>query len=33
MELIDGNQIATSIVAELKAQVAALPGRRPCLAL
>jgi len=33
MELIDGNQIAASIVAELKAQVAALPGRRPCLAL
>jgi methylenetetrahydrofolate dehydrogenase (NADP+)/methenyltetrahydrofolate cyclohydrolase len=33
MELIDGNQIASKIVAELKAQVAALPGRKPCLAL
>ena len=33
MELIDGNQIAAAIVAELKAEVAALPGRKPCLAL
>ena len=33
MELIDGNQIAAIIVAELKTQVAALPGRKPCLAL
>ncbi|MBS0632272.1 MAG: bifunctional methylenetetrahydrofolate dehydrogenase/methenyltetrahydrofolate cyclohydrolase FolD [Verrucomicrobia bacterium] len=33
MELIDGNQIATTIVAELKAAVAALGGRPPCLAL
>ena len=33
MELIDGNQIAAALVAELKAQVAATPGRRPCLAL
>jgi methylenetetrahydrofolate dehydrogenase (NADP+)/methenyltetrahydrofolate cyclohydrolase len=33
MQLIDGNRIATAIVAELKAEVAALPGRRPCLAL
>jgi methylenetetrahydrofolate dehydrogenase (NADP+)/methenyltetrahydrofolate cyclohydrolase len=33
MELIDGNLIASTIVAELKSQVAALPGRRPCLAL
>ncbi len=33
MELIDGNRIAASIVAELKAEVAALPGRKPCLAL
>jgi methylenetetrahydrofolate dehydrogenase (NADP+)/methenyltetrahydrofolate cyclohydrolase len=33
MELIDGNRIAAEIVAELKAQVAALPGRKPCLAL
>ena len=33
MELIDGNQIAATLVAELKAQVAAIPGRRPCLAL
>ena len=33
MELIDGNQIAAAIVAELKAEVAALPGRKPCIAL
>jgi methylenetetrahydrofolate dehydrogenase (NADP+) / methenyltetrahydrofolate cyclohydrolase len=33
MELIDGNKIAADIVAELKAGVAALPGRKPCLAL
>jgi methylenetetrahydrofolate dehydrogenase (NADP+)/methenyltetrahydrofolate cyclohydrolase len=33
MQLIDGNRIATAIVAELKAEVAALAGRRPCLAL
>jgi len=33
MELIDGNKIAADIIAELKIQVAALPGRPPCLAL
>ena len=33
MELIDGNHIAATIVAELKAQVATLPGRKPCIAL
>jgi len=33
MELIDGNQIAAAIVAELKAEVAAIAGRKPCLAL
>ncbi len=33
MELIDGNQIAADIVAELKAQVSGLPGRKPCIAL
>lgn len=33
MELIDGNQIAADIIAELKAETAALPGRKPCLAL
>ncbi|MSU46790.1 MAG: bifunctional methylenetetrahydrofolate dehydrogenase/methenyltetrahydrofolate cyclohydrolase FolD [Lacunisphaera sp.] len=33
MELIDGNKIAAAIIAELKAQVAALPGRKPCIAL
>jgi methylenetetrahydrofolate dehydrogenase (NADP+)/methenyltetrahydrofolate cyclohydrolase len=33
MELIDGNKIAADIVAELKAEVAALPGRKPCLTL
>jgi methylenetetrahydrofolate dehydrogenase (NADP+)/methenyltetrahydrofolate cyclohydrolase len=31
--LIDGNQIAAAIIAELTAEVAALPGRPPCLAL
>jgi methylenetetrahydrofolate dehydrogenase (NADP+) / methenyltetrahydrofolate cyclohydrolase len=33
MELIDGNRIAADIVAELKAVVATLAGRRPCIAL
>ena len=33
MELIDGNQIAAAIIAELKSEVAQLPGRKPCLAL
>jgi methylenetetrahydrofolate dehydrogenase (NADP+)/methenyltetrahydrofolate cyclohydrolase len=33
MKLIDGNKIAADIIAELKTEVAALPGRRPCLAL
>lgn len=33
MPLIDGNEIAESIIAELKAHVAALTGRKPCLAL
>ncbi len=32
-QLIDGNQIAAALVAELKATVAALAGRKPCLAL
>lgn len=33
MTLIDGNQIAATLIAELKAEIAALPGRKPCLAL
>jgi methylenetetrahydrofolate dehydrogenase (NADP+)/methenyltetrahydrofolate cyclohydrolase len=33
MELIDGNQIAAQLIAELKSEVASLPGRKPCLAL
>ena len=33
MELIDGNKIAATIVAELKAEVATFTGRRPCIAL
>jgi methylenetetrahydrofolate dehydrogenase (NADP+)/methenyltetrahydrofolate cyclohydrolase len=33
MELIDGNQIAAALIAELKAEVATFPGRKPCLAL
>ncbi len=33
MELIDGNQVAAAIIAELKAEVAGLTGRQPCIAL
>jgi methylenetetrahydrofolate dehydrogenase (NADP+)/methenyltetrahydrofolate cyclohydrolase len=33
MEIIDGNKIASDIIAELKAEVSALPGRKPCIAL
>lgn len=33
MDLIDGNQIAAAIIAELKAEVAAQSGRKPCIAL
>jgi methylenetetrahydrofolate dehydrogenase (NADP+)/methenyltetrahydrofolate cyclohydrolase len=33
MELIDGNKIAADIIAELKAEAAALGGRKPCIAL
>src|ERR1700678_3687123 len=33
MEVIDGNWIAAEIIAELKAEVSALKGRRPCIAL
>ena len=33
MELIDGNKAAAAIIAELQAEVSALPGRKPCLAL
>lgn len=33
MEMIDGNQIAAAIVSELKTQVGAMPGRKPCIAL
>lgn len=33
MQLIDGNRIASDIIAELTTNVAALPGRKPCLAL
>ena len=33
MEIIDGNRIAADIIAELKAEVATLPGRKPCIAL
>ena len=29
MQLIDGNAIAATLIAELKTQVAALPGRKP----
>jgi methylenetetrahydrofolate dehydrogenase (NADP+)/methenyltetrahydrofolate cyclohydrolase len=33
MELIDGNKIAAAIIAELKAEVAGMAGRKPCIAL
>ncbi len=33
MELIDGTQISAPIIAELKAEVAAQKGRKPCIAL
>jgi methylenetetrahydrofolate dehydrogenase (NADP+) / methenyltetrahydrofolate cyclohydrolase len=33
MQLIDGNKIAASLIAELKTEVAADPGRKPCIAL
>jgi methylenetetrahydrofolate dehydrogenase (NADP+)/methenyltetrahydrofolate cyclohydrolase len=33
MELIDGNRIAAEITAELKVEVAAIRGRKPCIAL
>jgi methylenetetrahydrofolate dehydrogenase (NADP+)/methenyltetrahydrofolate cyclohydrolase len=33
MELIDGNKIAATIIAELKAEVATINGRKPCIAL
>ncbi len=33
MELIDGNKIAATIVAELKEEIAALTVRKPCIAL
>ena len=33
MTLIDGNKIAADIIAELTAQVAAIKGRKPCIAL
>ena len=33
MELIDGNQIAAALIAELKAEVNAISGRKPCIAL
>jgi methylenetetrahydrofolate dehydrogenase (NADP+) / methenyltetrahydrofolate cyclohydrolase len=33
MEVIDGNRIAADIIAELKAEVALLKGRHPCIAL
>lgn len=33
MELIDGNKIASEIIAELKTEVAQIQGRKPCIAL
>jgi methylenetetrahydrofolate dehydrogenase (NADP+)/methenyltetrahydrofolate cyclohydrolase len=33
MEVIDGNRIAADLIAELKAEVAKIAGRRPCIAL
>lgn len=33
MELIDGNKIAATIIAELKSEIAVINGRKPCIAL
>jgi methylenetetrahydrofolate dehydrogenase (NADP+)/methenyltetrahydrofolate cyclohydrolase len=33
MEVIDGNRIAADLIAELKAEVGAIRGRKPCIAL
>ncbi len=33
MEVIDGNRVAASLIAELKAEVSAMSGRRPCISL
>jgi methylenetetrahydrofolate dehydrogenase (NADP+)/methenyltetrahydrofolate cyclohydrolase len=33
MDLINGNEIAASIIAELKSEVSQISGRKPCLAL
>lgn len=33
MEIIDGNQVATALIEELKAEVSTISGRKPCLAL
>jgi methylenetetrahydrofolate dehydrogenase (NADP+)/methenyltetrahydrofolate cyclohydrolase len=33
MAVVDGNRIAADIIAELKAEVSAIEGRKPCLAL
>src|SRR5688500_12544348 len=33
MELIDGNKIAATIIAELKSEIAGIDGRKPCIAL
>jgi methylenetetrahydrofolate dehydrogenase (NADP+)/methenyltetrahydrofolate cyclohydrolase len=33
MEVIDGNRIAAELIAELKADVASIRGRKPCIAL
>jgi methylenetetrahydrofolate dehydrogenase (NADP+)/methenyltetrahydrofolate cyclohydrolase len=33
MEVIDGNRVAADIIAELKAEISAIKGRKPCLAL
>jgi methylenetetrahydrofolate dehydrogenase (NADP+)/methenyltetrahydrofolate cyclohydrolase len=33
MEVIDGNRIAAEIIAELKAEVSEMKGRKPCIAL
>ena len=33
MDIIDGNKIAAALIAELKAEVAQISGRKPCIAL
>src|SRR5271157_5760943 len=33
MEVIDGNRIAAALISELRTELSAIAGRRPCIAL